>query len=74
MGRKFCVDLGREAPKFLVPRILYIFTYFTRYLKAHFQTQLNALQRQYPLTTPSSKGSNDVRMYPWRSGEYCGDG
>ena len=76
-GGKFCVGWGERQGGIIDPGATYIFTYFTRYLKAHFQTQLKStLQRSIhtpykednclfhddiPLTTPSRRGSNDVR-------------
>jgi hypothetical protein len=76
IGGKFALD-GEERGTTIEPGAKHIFTYFTRYLKAHFQTQLKStLQRSIhtpykednclfhddiPLTTPSRRGSNDVR-------------
>ena len=51
-GGKFCVGhLGERHPQ-KVPGILYIFTYFTRYLKSHFQTQLLKSDLQRSIQTP----------------------
>ena len=71
---------GGERGTTIDPGATHIFTYFTRYLKAHFQTQLKSkiyvttvnsysIQKEdnclfhddIPLTTPSRRGSNDVR-------------
>ena len=83
---------GGERGTTIDPGATHIFTYFTRYLKAHFQTQLKSkiyvttvnsysIQRGQ-LLIPWRYSSHDTLkagikwcpyLYPWRSGEYCGD-
>ena len=87
------LDDGGERGTTIDPGATHIFTYFTRYLKAHFQTQLKSkiyvttvnsysIQRGQ-LLIPWRYSSHDTLkagikwcpyLYPWRSGEYCGDG
>ena len=84
---------GGERGTTIDPGATHIFTYFTRYLKAHFQTQLkskiyvttvNSYSTQRgQLLIPWRYSSHDTLkagikwcpyLYPWRLGEYCGDG